>query len=63
MKSKHHQSIEEYTRNNSKSVNQDNRIVWASLISFLEVAKYDCLFHDCPLAENTRRLFEILSVI
>ena len=61
--SRHHQSIEEYTRDNSESVNQDTRIVRASVISSLEVARYDCLFHDCPLAENTRRLFKILSVI
>ena len=94
-----------YTCDNSELVNQDARIVWASLISSLEVARYDCLphhffanvstssvlrrnlkeksfstrvwacnslklflfwlslFHDCPLAGNTRRLFEIFSVI
>ena len=98
------QSIEEYTRDNSELVNQDAKIVWASLISSLEVARYNCLpqhfspsvlassvsrknqknsfstrvwtcsflklflfwllfFHDCPPAGNTRRLFEILSVI
>ena len=61
--SRHHQSIEEYTRDNSELVNQDARIVWASLISSLEVSRYDCLFLDCPLARNTRRLLEILSVI
>ena len=61
--SRHHQSIEEYSRDNSKLVNQDARIVWVSLISSLEVSRYDCLFHDCPLAGNTRRLLEILSVI
>ena len=61
--SRHHQSIEEYTRDNSELVNQDARIVWASLISSLEVSRYDCLFLDCPLARNIRRLLEILSVI
>ena len=100
--SRHHHSIEEYTRDNSELVNQDARIVWASLISSLEVARYNCLphhffnqpplfrvkikkksfstyvwtcnflklfpfwlllFHVCPLAGNTRRLLEILSVI
>ena len=105
---RHQQSIEECTRDNSELVNQDARIVWASLISSLEVARYDCLphrfsptfqpplfsvenwkkkaifnsclnrcnfwklfcfgyscfmFHDCPLAGNKRRLFEIFSVI
>ena len=60
--SRHHQSIEEYTRDNSELVNQDARIVWASLISSVEVSRYDCLFHDCPLAGNTRRVLEILSV-
>ena len=55
--SRHHQtsSIEEYTRDNSELVNQDARIVWASLISSLEVSRYDCLY-DCLLAGNTRRL-------
>ena len=61
--SRHHQSIEEYTRDNGEVVNQDAKIVWASLLSSLEVSRYDCLFHDCPLAGNTRRLIEILSVI
>ena len=56
------QSIEEYTRDNSELVNQDAKIVWASLLSSLEVSRYDCLFHDCPLAGNTRRLLEILSI-
>ena len=37
--------IEEYTRVNSESVKQYARIVWASLISSLEVARYDCLPH------------------
>ena len=94
-------------RKRSESVKQYARIVWASLISSLEVARYDCLphrfsptfqplfsvenwkkkefstrvwtcvifenffafsyscfmFHDCPLAGNKRRLFEIFSVI
>ena len=61
--SRHHQSIEEYTRDNSELVNQDARIVWASLLSSLEVSRYEYLFYDCPLARNTRRLLEILSVI
>ena len=98
---RHHLSIEENASDNSELVNQDTRIVWASPISSLEVATYDCLLnrfsplqtplfrikmkkkshfqlmfepvievkfvayycHDCPLAGNTRRLFEILSVI
>ena len=73
---RHHQSIEDYKCDNSELVNQDARIIWASLISSLEVAGYDylphhffpfffllklflfwLLFYDCPLAENTRRLF------
>ena len=58
----HHQSFEEYTSGNSELVNQDVRLVWASLISSVEVSRYDCLFHDCPLAGNTRRVLEILSV-
>ena len=58
----HHQSFEEYTRDNSELVNQDARIVWASLTSSLDVSRYDCLFHDCLLAGNTARLLEILSV-
>ena len=41
---RHQQSIEEYTRDNSELVNQDAKIVWASLL-FLEVARYDCLPH------------------
>ena len=101
---RHKQSIEECTPDNSELVNQDARIVWASLTSSLEVSRYDCLphhfspdistssvsrksekeksfstrvwtfnflknflfwllfCHDCPLAGNTRRLCEILSV-
>ena len=42
---RHQQWIEEYTNDNSESVNQDARIVWASHISSLEVARYDCLPH------------------
>ena len=102
---RHQQSFEDCTLDTSELVNQDARIVWASLISSLEVARYDyllhhfspnvstsfvsrknwkeksfstrvwtcnflklflfwlLLFHDCPLAGNTRCLFEILSVI
>ena len=36
-------------RDNSELVNQDARIVWASLISSLEVARYDCLPHHFSL--------------
>ena len=39
-------SIEEYTRVNNESVKQYARIVWASLISSLEVARFDCLPHS-----------------
>ena len=53
--SRHNQSIEEYTRDNSEFVNQDARIVWASLISSLDVSRYDCLY-DCLLVGNIRRL-------
>ena len=49
-------------RDNNELVNQDARIVWAFLMSSLEVSSYDFLFHDCPLAGNTRRLLEILSI-
>ena len=42
---RHQQSVEECTRDNSELVNQDARIVWASPISSLEVARYDCLPH------------------
>ena len=38
-------SIEECTRVNSESVQQYAKIVWASLISSLEVARYDSLPH------------------
>ena len=41
----HHWSTEVYTREHSESVKQYARIVWASLISSLEVARYDCLPH------------------
>ena len=46
---RHHSSIEEYTSDGSELVNQDVRIVWASLISSLEVARYDCLPHRFSL--------------
>ena len=46
---RHHRSIEEYTRENSELVNQDDRIVLASLISSLEVSRYDCLPHRFSL--------------
>ena len=42
---RHHQSDEEYARDDGELVNQDARIVWASLKSPLEVARYDCLPH------------------
>ena len=102
---RHYWWIEVYTRSeHGKSIKQYARIVWASLISSLEVARCNCLphrfsptfqpplfsvenwkkkaifnsclnrcnfwklfcfgyscfmFHDCPLAGNKRRLFEI----
>ena len=37
--------IEEYTSGNSELASQDARIVWASLISPLEVDRYVCLPH------------------
>ena len=43
---RHQQSIEECTRDNNELVTQDARIVQASLISSLEVARYDCLPHQ-----------------
>ena len=46
---RHKQSIEEFTPDNSELVNQDARIVWASLTSSLEVSRYDCLPHHFPL--------------
>ena len=49
-KLRHHRSIEEYTRDNSETVNQDARITWASLMSSLEVARYDGLPHRFSLA-------------
>ena len=49
-KLRHHRSIEEYTLDNSETVNQDARIAWASLMSSLEVARYDCLPHLFSLA-------------
>ena len=44
-KCRHHLSIEENASDNSELVNQDTRIVWASLISSLEVTRYGCLPH------------------
>ena len=44
-KFRHHQSVEEYACDNGELVNQDARIVWASLKSPLEVARFDCLPH------------------
>ena len=110
---RHDWSISVYTRENHELINLDARIVWASLISSLEVPRYDCLphrfsqtfqpplkklkikikkskikkesnfnqlvfepvkifktflfrlllFHYCPLPGDTRRLFEIFSLI
>ena len=45
----HQQSNEEYRRDTSELVNQDARIVWASLISSLEVVRYGCLRHNFSL--------------
>ena len=43
---RHYWWIEVYTcKEHSESVKQYARIVWASLISFLEFARYDCLPH------------------
>ena len=45
-KLRHYWWIEVYTRSeHGKSVKQYARIVWASLISSLEVARYECLPH------------------
>ena len=46
---RHHWSIEEYTREHSESVKRYTRIAWASLISSLKVARYDCLPHRFSL--------------
>ena len=46
---RHHWSIEEYTREHSESVKRYARIAWASLISSLKVARYDCLPHRFSL--------------
>ena len=64
---RHQQSIEGDTRDNSESVNQDARIILASLISSLQdariilaslisslqVARYDCLPHHFFLDVST----------
>ena len=42
---RHQRSTEEYTLDNSELVNQDARIVWASLIYSLEVFRYNFLPH------------------
>ena len=42
---RHHRSPEEYKRENGESVNQNARILWASIVSSLEVARYDWLPH------------------
>ena len=41
-RNRHHRSTEEYIRENSESEKQYARTVWASLISSLSVARYDC---------------------
>ena len=46
---RHHWSIEVYTREHSESVKQYARIIRASLVSPLEVARYDCLPHRFSL--------------
>ena len=46
---RHHLSIEEHTRENSESVKLYARIVWTSLKSSLEIARYDCLPHRVSL--------------
>ena len=46
---RHCWSIEEYTHEKSELLNQDARVVWAFLISSLEVARYDCLTQRFPL--------------
>ena len=54
----HHRSIEEYKRDNSESVKQHARTVWASLVSSLELARYDLLappFHNVTTSSVWRR--------
>ena len=46
---RHHRSIDGYTREKGESVKKYSRIVWASLISPLEVVRYDCLPHRFSL--------------
>ena len=63
---RHHPLIEEFTSDNSELVNQDARIVWASLISPLEVARYDCLPHpdvstsSVPRKNWNKTLFQLV---
>ena len=45
---RHQWTIEVYTREHSELIKQYARIIWASLISSLEVARYDCLPHLFP---------------
>lgn len=45
-KLRYHWSIVGYTLDNSESVKQYSRIVWASTISSLRVTRYDCLLHQ-----------------
>ena len=49
----HHWLIEEYMRENSESVKQCARIIWASLISSLEVTRYDYLPHRFSLMSQS----------
>ena len=46
---RHQWTIEVYTREHSELIKQYARIIWASLISSLEVARYDCLPHSFSL--------------
>lgn len=46
---RHHWLIEVYTREHNDSVKQYARIVWGSLISSLEAARYDYLPHRFSL--------------
>ena len=46
---RHQWKIEVYTREHSELIKQYARIIWASLISSIEVARYDCLPHSFSL--------------
>ena len=58
---RHHPSIEEYRSDNSELINQDARIVWASLISPLEVARYDCLLNCFSPSVSTSSVLNLLE--